>query len=507
MINEKMLNLTSRGTPLPEFVTEEVLKESGLTQAGAAAIEAALDPFHDYNIANLRGWVDSFAGDTITQVFTRQYQITTSEAFGDSLWDAQIILTNSDIAELFVCTSTPTGVGSDNIRNSTLTPPLGVQFGAASEIQVYGAVTVCKNVHNSSVSPFVKVGDQETVVIEPFASTEVTDADVAVISRPTGAYRVIGAAFEIHDDTAELYKQGGSTFWRWPDYEESESLYYVKNITISGSTPSTTTGTSIHTMQRKPPQNSTEARLFPRSKTGLARDGAYVVGTMRNSILPMSRISDARQLYCNEDLSTMGPGTTEADSESIWISDPSYYTTASAGSSTDPRILSLSHPHHDSGLNPGGVVFSGLSSQASLRLVVKYIIEQAPNGLDAQLIPLVTPSAAFDSRALELYGRLVNTVPVGTSVFNNASGDYWKGIIGNIVKGAKIGRRVLREASEVPMLASLVGPIESAVSAAELAYNVARKQKKKQKALNPMQMQVAALRQMGKQKASNAKKK
>jgi hypothetical protein len=506
MINEKMLNFTSRGMPLPEFVTEEVLKESGLTQAGAAAVEAALDPFHDYNIANLRGWVDTFAGDTITQVFTRQYQITTSETFADSLWDTQIILTGSDIAEKFVCVSTPSGVTTNVIRTSTLGNPCGFQFGAASESQVYGAVTICKNVHGSSVSPFVKEGDQETVVIEPFAPTELTDSDVAVLGRPYGAYRVIGAAFEIHDDTAELYKQGGSTFWRWPDYEEEYSLTFVKDVTVNGNA-ATTTGTSIHKMQRKPPQSSTAARLFPRSKTGLARDGAYVVGTMRDSVLPMARIADARQIFCNEDLSTMSSSTTEADYNSMWISDPEYYTTAAASSSADPRVLSVSHPHHDSGINPCGVIFSGLASQASLRLVVKYIIEQAPNGLDSQLIPLVTPSAAFDARALELYGRLVNTVPIGTSVFNNASGDYWKGIIGNIMKGAKIGRRVLREASDVPMLAPLLGPIDDAVSAAELAYKFARKQKKKQKALNPMQMQVAALRQSGKQKAANAKKK
>lgn len=464
---EEISNLVPSGTPLPERITEKVLKESGLSINGIAAVEVALDPFHDFNVNHFRGWVDTHSGDTVTQVFTTQRTVT-SDLSDTETWDVQFIMSESDVSVELMQAATLVDSGTNTIRNVLQTnfnanQPLGVKVTADSPVTNYGGLTITRNLSSAAnVSPFVFTGSHNSVSLDFNGTVAAPGGATVSNSRPYGAYRVISAGFEVYDETAELYKQGASTMWRWPDFEEEITYVYSKGVTQSG-------GGSVFAQNvrakcnRKPPMNDAQARILPRTKTGLARDGAYIVGTMRNGILPPRRITDEALLYSNEGLNAMTSAIDETSNDAVWVANPGKFVTTATGFQTDPTLLGFSTPYHDSGLNPCGVIFTGLHPLASLRVVYKVVVEMCPTLYDTQLIPLTTPSAPLDVKALELYSKLVSTVPVGTAVGNNANGDYWKGIMGNIGKAYKIGKRVLDAAGLVPELAPVTVPLQSMV--------------------------------------------
>jgi hypothetical protein len=443
-------NLTSHGTPLPEEVSRGILLSSGLTTAGAAAVEMALDPFHDYKIHELEGWVDNYQGNSLVQVYTRQYQIKSDATFGTNLWDAQIVLTQSDIAGLFRQVLIPASTIVPTQRLSVGLNPLSLQVSTSEPIACYGGLTVIRNVTGGSLNPFMQDSTQLVNAIEYASNSALSTTNFNLSGRPFGSYRVMSAGAEVRDDTATLYQQGSKVMWRHCDYNETIYANLTKNITINTSTASTFVTNSGYLLMRVPPVNATEARNIPNSLSGLAKDGCYIVSTQRTSVLPPSRIVDSRWMFSNE--STAGLSNTPSAAASIWISDPEFFSTASTTAAINPNVCNLGTPLHDSGMNPCGAIFSGLNPASTLTVTLKVVIEMFPRTDDPVLIPLCSPSPCLDVLALEMYQRALGLLPVGCDVADNLHGDWWKNIVKNFKRGYSMGKRAVKEIGKVPGL-------------------------------------------------------
>jgi hypothetical protein len=80
-----------------------------------------------------------------------------------------------------------------------------------------------------------------------------------------------------------------------------------------------------------------------------------------------------------------------------------------------------------------GVFLTGLSKETTLTVKLKVYVERAPTWAEPALSVLASPSAGYDVRALELYAQVVNLLPPGVKVSDNAFGDWWRAIV-SIVK-------------------------------------------------------------------------
>jgi hypothetical protein len=457
------LNLTSRGRPLPEEVTRQIMSQSGLTSEGTAAVEAALDPFHDFKIKDLEGWIDTVSGQSLVQVYTRQFQVKKDPGWGAGNWDCHLILAPSDIVTTYRQALKPfTPATFEGMRVNDLTTPFGISLSSTSATQAYGGLTICKAQSGGGLDPFAKEVGQVTECMEAFANTTLTSG--GGLNRPTGAYRVISQGFEYRDDTAELYKQGSKVIYRTCDYDERIRINSVKAVSLNGAATNLTQGASYQPM-RRPPINSVSARNMPNALTGLAKDGAYVVATMRNSILPPKRITDDTWLINSESGAVMSD--TVFSQNNCWVTDPSPFTTTAASTANDPNILSLGNVVHDAGTNLSGCIISGLAEAATLTVTYKVIIEQFPIATDSMLIPLSSPSPPFDPAAMTMYMRAIASLPVGCNVEDNDHGDWWKGVVSNFKKGYKIGKRALNELDNVPGLSPYVNGVKQVLVSAE----------------------------------------
>jgi hypothetical protein len=87
-----------------------------------------------------------------------------------------------------------------------------------------------------------------------------------------------------------------------------------------------------------------------------------------------------------------------------------------------------------------GVHFTGLSYTTTLTVNVRWLIERIPGPNEADLVVLATPSASYDSLALELYTRCVNDMPPGVMLSENPLGEWFRDALSKVSDWApKVG--------------------------------------------------------------------
>jgi hypothetical protein len=88
----------------------------------------------------------------------------------------------------------------------------------------------------------------------------------------------------------------------------------------------------------------------------------------------------------------------------------------------------LFKPFGPNGFSPLQVWLSGLSSQTSLTVSFRTIVEYFP-ALNSPLLPLASPSPVFDPKALACYSAAAARAPYAVPVNQNSAGDYFKKIL------------------------------------------------------------------------------
>jgi len=361
---------------------------------GREWLTLALDPFHDYN-RQVAGYPDADASQTVVSCY--QYQTEISTAGADN-WDCHIYngsVAKSDDLSVLNLLSTwksqqePTPVQQNMWKHG----PLVIEKLATT---------------GGNFAPAIPVDAAPTVT--PLPALDNTDLCA-------GIPRVIGMGFEIHNTTADIYKQGTITCYRMP---QLGSQYQMRALN-AGSTFVTPV---VGEMRRLRPSTVAAANLLKGTRTWAAAEGAYCT-VLQNSVHnPLRQMESAQMLYSPD----AAPGANSAVLASQWDSV--------GGAATYPNCSASSfEPNQPLPFDTTGVFLTGLSQQTTLTVKLKVYVERAPTWSEPNLAVLATPSAAYDVRALELYAYAVNRLPPGVKVSDNGFGDWWKAVV-SIIKNA-----------------------------------------------------------------------
>lgn len=359
-----------------------------ITQEGKEWLTLALDPFHDYN-KQVAGYPDADASQTVVSCY--QYQTDVSSG-GSQNWDCHIYSG---------CVAKPENVSVFSLDAGwkSIQEPNPVE----QTTWMHGPLTIEKHgTPGHSFEPSIPAG------VTPLVTTLPAPGNTDLCA---GITRVIGMGFEIHNTTAEVSKQGSITCYRMPQMG-SQFQMRAKNAA------STFVTSVVGEMRRLRPCNVAQANLLKGTRTWNASEGAYCT-VLQNSIHnPLKQLESQQVLYNGG--STTGTVATVVASQ---------WDAQGAGAAAPSATASAFEPNQLLPFDTTGVFLTGLSSQTTLTVKLKVYVERAPTWTEPNLAVLASPSAGYDVKALELYAQVVNHLPPGVKVNDNAFGDWWRAVV------------------------------------------------------------------------------
>jgi len=222
-----------------------------------------------------------------------------------------------------------------------------------------------------------------------------------------GNARIIGKAFEVHNTTADLYRQGMATTWSQPVGDYNTAGTYYSSLNTSGSF-SHNTYASLYQVPLWPTSQSASV-LIPGSRQWTADQGAYIVSRFETTNIPVSECGFPIQPFLNG-----------GDSSNTTLNLAPLPTASSINTSN----YTWDNTFWDSS-DMRGVLFSGLSLQTTLTVNVMWIIERQPDTTISDLVVLTKPPPERDNVALDLYTHISDHLPSGCPVAENGLGDWF----------------------------------------------------------------------------------
>lgn len=363
----------------------QLVDKSKLTVDGKDWLTTALDPFHDYN-HQIAGYPDADVSQTVVSCYQYEASITAPPSVvGAALWDVHIFntpLTQSHTAK----------VVNEEAAWSYL------QMNGPDAANSMGALHMYATPAGGALCPAAPTNVNAVNTTLPAQGVE----DVAA-----GCSRVIAMGYEVHNTTAEMYKQGSVTSYRMPQTHGLNSEFFCNNAQTQFSK-------LVGNRYRHPPISVAQANLLKGTRTWEAKDGVYATCLQSTVQNPLKQLAP-QQLVLSRD---SDPGATGAP----WIVEPLQVT---LNATTQYREQPLNLTVFDT----TGAIFTGLSASTTLTVKVRFYVERAPTWSDPQIAVLSSPSAGYDVTALELYAAAVNMLPPAVMVGENAKGDWWRAIV------------------------------------------------------------------------------
>lgn len=392
---------------LDKLTAGQLSKLDQLTTTGRDWLVSALDPFHDTNL-HLEGLPDQCSFPSVVMMHKQEYTLTIPTSAAGGNWDAKIMYTGthgySDYLPNYYTVASAGGVNLYEYDHATV--------GAAA---------------SSAQGPFViHAGAAGARLNVQHATGETKFAYATALTLLPS--RLIGVAFEVHNTTADVYKQGSVTAapLPWGEKDFTSCTYADTNAA-----PWLTKDQQLD-FGPDLPTVATDLRISPQSITIEAKDGIYAIPRMEvmpNTLSPYAR---------HRGMAWRGYGTSSVP--------------VISGSITGtPGTVPYVYGPASSGFVPVAAYFTGLSPQTSLQIVMRSIVEYFPPTnansypLGPSLIPTATPSAVYDPKALVLYSRIAQVAPYAVPVTMNPAGEYFRLLM-------KIA------ASVAPAIAPFLGP-------------------------------------------------
>ena len=400
---------------------DSALATSGIRPESRDFIRMAVDPFHDTPLT-ITGSPDSVSGRSLVYDVRRQLTITRPDNLSENLnWDCHVafipamidwasgsfdggVIAPNSFGTLY--TGNPSGtselsipVGNGHYDNSTTFPSGGPFFWSCSQSGV------------ATFDPGAMIGGLSRVY-----STNISDG----MDLSTGnKFRVIAGAFEVHDTTAEIYRQGSVTCYRTPQeiQETFIALTDRQRYPLEANCPVT--------IVQGPPSHLAQAKQLD-GITWQACEGALVpcqISFPDNT----PAVPDGRALVVSSTAEVLSTGCgCFAAGNLAYISNPS----------DSPPLLC-----HNSSLVPvpgtqSGAFFAGLHPNASLTLSIRAFIEVFPSPTST-LYPLARPTPKLDSNVAPLLDNIFSQLQPGYPVNFNAKGDFFKKIVSTVSKAYK----------------------------------------------------------------------
>lgn len=371
-------------------VLNQLVNQKKLSPAGRDWILLALDPFHDQKV-HYEGYPDSHSALSNVQLLTSTTQLT-FPGTSTGAWDCMI--TNMPMSSSTYCDAAGWGAYGDD--QGACTAILAIDTKEVVPLLTLHPVTICSADAGETLWPHTSGW-----VPTNFESTGLPSVSVGNQYVP---HRIIAWGYEIHNTTAEVYKQGTVTTGSVPVNPGLGERYFTDD-----STEFFQASTVEHS---SPPRLLSEAIQYPNARQWEAKDGVYVtcmIGGVENEVYPvqnrafMTAENSARGINANGGLVTCPTWHELFTDNDVWLF---------------PKWARNDY-------NMSFAYFTGLSHETTLTVTTKCYVEFFPMQDDA-LLPAATPSAPLDAKALALYSYAVNHLPPATKVGDNAKGTWFK---------------------------------------------------------------------------------
>jgi len=407
------------------------------THCGADAVswlKTAVDPFHDYDVA-ISGIPDNDSQPSVVQVIPYTTTISAPPNLGvDETWSVQFVtlpVANQVFGgSFFVVDESGVGPATDSTRRNY----------DGSQFYEVGTVTVIRH-GDSDVGQRAQAWPASTTTVEEDAfgdSSRVSSGIAMDIGGDQGVKKLIAGGFEVHNDTAALYKQGSVTVFQSSQFDAPEGLH-----TYATATAEVTYRTGARSF-RQPPVNRLEAAGYPTSRTWEAADGCYVPIRLGDSTHYQG--AQGVQYHHARFNQTKGYNT-------------GFSSTFSGPAAAFAKDYAGKFRHCD--IETTGAYFSGLSPQTVLTLTVKFVVEVAPTTANNELIFMMSPTPEYCPKAIEMYHATMRSLPPGVPVGYNAKGDWYR-----------MATKVLNSVAPaiMPMIAA-ASPTAATIAGAALSAN------------------------------------
>jgi hypothetical protein len=413
-----MMNGTQMRRLAPKFGAAEGTF-GALTPEGRDFVIQTLDTFHDTQFKPA-GFPGGGTANTVIQRVRKTYDVLAPTGVTGN-WDCHIALIPCITQDMNrpVTIASPTldfirdNAAPGSSTNACTGPTPGATFSTANN--VFQGLMISK-------------------VAEGFDTLTTPAAQMDFVSPSEylhGPTRVVSAAFEAVNRTAQLYRQGDVTCYKSPEARSTDSY-----VLVPDAGPPLALFDSATTLEL-PPNNITEANIFPSSVTWAAEDGAYVQGAYCQSTNQLEMPTCSPRMF----RATSHPTPTRnfigftTLPENLLVSAPPTTTYVQQ----NPRAISTP-------FNTSGAYFTGLSNQTTLRITVIWVIERVPTAHDHDLVVLAAPAAPYDNAAIRMVIDTAARLPPGCKQSENPKGEWWK----TVVKVLKLAVPVVMSAAGLP---------------------------------------------------------
>lgn len=387
------------------------INKLNLSEDAREWVVACLDPYHDYQY-QVEGLPDERTAPSVVQIHNQQATLSAPAAAGGGNWDANIVYTGFStlMDEVPLQMTSVTGSGS------------GVDYSVAMANR-YGKPFASLILATEAAGTSFAFGRAATAAATAGWST------LGSVKYSTDMSRVIGVAIEVHNTTADIYKQGSCTVAMLPDIGDDEgTCQYVNDAAgLIATYPPIAAQRDV-----SPVFASTVAALqtVPGASTWPAAKGVYAIPRM--VIIPR-RLSTFESITGGVN-SIKGNALTRVpcvyDSNgNVCLPIPQDRLVIDPADGAGDSFWVPSSPNCSlSGFAGMQIFFTGLSNQTTLTVTFRTIVEYFPS-VGSALLPLATPSPTFDVSAFRLYSEVVAKAPYAVPVSQNAGGDYFRKIL------------------------------------------------------------------------------
>ncbi len=385
------MNRVTRG----EKIVQRLVDDGAISRCGADWLVAAVDPFHDKQLANLQGWPDLQTGSSVVRFIKQSVTVAVpSTVPNGSNWDCHIVQWPWLNPSLGTFSTSVNRLGQTYTYNSPV-----INFAQVGGLQAYGAVS----------------GDPLSIMLQN--STRIVGSLSIDPTYTQGAGRLIGLGFEVHNTTSQLNLQGSVCVYR------QMALGVQPNTFKGNSVPAGTSFTYTGVPVRYPPATLANALLLQGSRQWEAKEGCYVVAAFddcENPAKPMQPMAPV----------ILGSGQDDLEGATSTAAINAVNPGATIGTYTDASCPNMRvHP-----IQQSGAIFTGLSYTSTLTINWNVIYESFPALSQVDILPLATPSCEYDPDAMDLYERIIQDMPVGVMVKENGLGDWFLGAVSDAAK-------------------------------------------------------------------------
>lgn len=371
-----------------------------ISESGKAFLIATLDPFHDAQIQNLSGYPDIETSPSLVRMIKQSITITKPPGLPAGNWDANIVCWPWMKQMGFV----QSVVRSNNMITTT------------SPVQQLGGLQVltCP----SAIANF----DLNLASTVAAGSLQLTDEILQ------GSNRLIGAGYEVHNTTAEIYKQGACLNYMMHNVPKDSSIFLCPATVNPPPAVNTLSVCFSGTSMRSFPRTTAEALLIPGSCEWDAAQGTYAVCRFAGVENPPYTVDyNLPVLFEIDDIPSSPVSGAGGALPTYPNTSPVLLPAGSLVQNLPSSPAWKSFPIHTS-----GTIFTGLSDQTSLRINFNVIIESFPGPRDVKDLTIATPSASFDPRTLEIYSHVLGHAPVAVPVGENPLGEWFMDMVKNV---------------------------------------------------------------------------